>query len=144
MKSEPESFGIEHLKKQGTAPWEGVRNYQARNYMREMAVGDQVLFYHSNAMPSGIAGQAVVAALAHPDHTSWDPDSIYFDPASSPANPRWWMVDVSYVRTFKRFLPLPELHNIPELADMVLLQRSRLSVQPVQPEHFALILRLAN
>lgn len=144
MKTEPESFGITTLKKQRTAPWDGVRNYQARNFMRAMAVGDRVLFYHSNAKPIGVAGLAEVARTAYPDHTSWDSTSKYFDAASTPENPRWSMVDVRFVAEFPRVLTLDELKHIPELSGMVLLQRSRLSVQPVEPQHYALIVKLAG
>lgn len=144
MKSEPDVFGIDTLKQKRTAPWDGVRNYQARNFMREMQVGDRVLFYHSNAKPSGVAGLAEIARTAYPDHTSWDPASDYFDAASTPQKPRWDMVDVRYVRTFKRFLSLDDIRSVPELADMLLFSRSRLSVQPVQRTHFDLIVRLAD
>lgn len=144
MKSEPDVFGIDTLKRKRVAPWDGVRNYQARNYMREMKVGDRVLFYHSNAKPSGIAGLAEVARTAYPDHTSWDPQSDYFDAGSTPEKPRWDMVDVKYVSTFKRLLSLDELRGIAELSDMLLFSRSRLSVQPVGKEHYDFIVRLAN
>lgn len=144
MKTEPDTFGIDTLKEKKVAPWDGVRNYQARNFMREMQVGDRVLFYHSNAKPSGIAGLAVVARTAYPDHTSWDPESQYFDAASTPEKPRWHMVDVKYVSTFKRLLSLEALRTIPELSGMVLFTRSRLSVQPVEPHHYEFIVRLAN
>jgi predicted RNA-binding protein with PUA-like domain len=144
MKSEPDVFGIDTLKKQRVAPWDGVRNYQARNFMRAMAVGDRVLFYHSNADPIGVAGLAEVARTAYPDHTSWNAKSKYFDAASTPEKPRWDMVDVRWLRTFPRVLPLDELRCIPELSDMLLFQRSRLSVQPVEPRHYAVILKLAD
>lgn len=144
MKTEPDTFGIDTLREKKVAPWDGVRNYQARNFMREMQVGDRVLFYHSNAKPSGIAGLAVVARTAYPDHTSWDPESQYFDAASTPEKPRWHMVDVKYVSTFKRLLSLEALRTIPELSGMVLFTRSRLSVQPVEPHHYEFIVRLAN
>ena len=144
MKSEPDAFGIETLKKQGVAPWDGVRNYQARNFMRAMAVGDRVLFYHSNAKPTGVAGLAEVARSAYPDSTSWDSRSKYFDPASTPEAPRWSMVDVRYVATFPRVLALDELRKVPELSGMLLFSRSRLSVQPVEPQHYAVIVALAR
>ena len=144
MKSEPDAFGIATLKKQRVAPWDGVRNYQARNFMRAMAVDDRVLFYHSNAKPSGVAGLAVVARAAYPDHTSWDSNSKYFDAASTPEKPRWSMVDVRFVAAFPRVLALDELRTIPELSGMVLFQRSRLSVQPVEAQHYALIVQLAE
>ncbi len=143
MKSEPDVFGIDHLRAVGVEHWDGVRNYQARNLMRdEMQVGDPVLFYHSNAKPPGVAGLAEVASESYPDHTSWDPQSKYFDPKSSPDNPRWFMVDVRYVETFARFVPLDELRTYRQLEKMVLLNRSRLSVQPVSKKEFDFIVRL--
>ncbi len=144
MKTEPDVFGIHTLKQKKVAPWDGVRNYQARNFMRDMAVGDRVLFYHSNAKPSGVAGLAVIACTAYPDHTSWDPESDHFDPGSTPKKPRWDMVDVQYVSTFKRLLSLEELRAIPELSGMLLFARSRLSVQPVEPHHYEVIVKLAD
>jgi len=144
MKSEPDSFGIEHLKKQGTGPWDGVRNFSARNFMRAMKLGDQVLFYHSSAKPSGAAGLAEVVREAYHDHTSWDPKNHHFDPKSTPERPLWSMVDVRYVGTFKHFLPLEELKKIPELSGMVLFNRGRLSVQPVEEKHFKLIVKLGQ
>ena len=144
MKTEPDAFGIHTLKQKKVAPWDGVRNYQARNFMRDMAAGDRVLFYHSNAKPSGVAGLAVVARTAYPDHTSWDPESDHFDPGSTPKKPRWDMVDVQYVSTFTRLLSLEELRTIPELTGMLLCARSRLSVQPVEPHHYEFIVHLAD
>lgn len=144
MKTEPDAFGIATLKKQRVAPWDGVRNYQARNFMRAMAVGDRVLFYHSNAKPTGVAGLAEVARAAYPDHTSWDSKSKYFDAASTPEKPRWSMVDVRFVAEFPRVVTLDEIKHIPELSDMILVQRSRLSVQPVEPQHYELIVKLAE
>lgn len=145
MKSEPDVFGIEHLRRKGTEHWDGVRSYQARNLMRdEMRVGDPVLFYHSNAKPPGVAGLAEVASEPYPDHTSWDPKSKYFDPKSTPESPRWFMVDIRYVDTFPRFVSLDELRTHLQLEDMVLLNRSRLSVQPVAKNQFDFIVRLAR
>jgi predicted RNA-binding protein with PUA-like domain len=144
MKTEPETFSIADLARKQVAPWDGVRNYQARNFMREMKLGDRVFIYHSNANPSGIAGLAEVARIAYPDHTAWDPKSDHFDAASTPEKPRWSMVDVRYRATFARFLPLDELRAIPELAGMVLFQRSRLSVQPIADEHARFILALST
>lgn len=145
MKSEPDVFSIEDLRRAGVEHWDGVRNYQARNLMREhMAPGDPVLFYHSSLKPPGVAGLAEVASRAYPDHTSWDPGSKYFDPASTPEAPRWFMVDVRWVETFPRLVTLDELRARPELEGMVLLARSRLSVQPVTPEQFDCIVRLAR
>jgi predicted RNA-binding protein with PUA-like domain len=143
MKSEPETFGIAELERMGTSPWDGVRNYTSRNFMRAMAPGDRVLFYHSNASPSGIAGLAEVARTAYADHTSWDPASPYFDAKSSPANPRWSMVDVRFIRAFPRLLALDELRRVPELTGMLLFHNTRLSVTPVATPCMDIILRLA-
>ncbi|MEK7412051.1 MAG: EVE domain-containing protein [Planctomycetota bacterium] len=144
MKSEPECFSIDHLRRKRTAPWDGVRNYQARNYMRAMQVGDSCIFYHSNAKPSGAAGVCVVARKAYPDHTAWDPTNEHYDPADGPKVQRWSMVDVRYKHTFGRFLPLEMLRDDRELAGMVLFSRGRLSVQPVSDEHFAHIVALGG
>jgi predicted RNA-binding protein with PUA-like domain len=145
MKSEPGAFSIEDLRRVGVEHWDGVRNYQARNLMRDqMTVGDRVLFYHSSVDPPGVAGLAEVASAAYPDHTSWDPESPSFDPASTPAVPRWFMVDVRWVETFPRLVTLDELRARAELEGMVLLTRSRLSVQPVTPEQFTFIVALAH
>jgi predicted RNA-binding protein with PUA-like domain len=144
MKSEPDVFAITDLKRMRTSTWDGVRNYQARNHMQAMAVGDRVLFYHSNAKPSGVAGLAEVSRLAMPDHTAWDAHSEYFDPKSTPEAPRWWMVEVRFVAAFPQTLALDRLRTIPELADMELFRRSRLSVQAVEPHHYALIIRLGQ
>src|ERR1043165_6589309 len=144
MKTEPDVFSIETLRQKQVAPWDGVRNYQARNHMRSMQVGDKVLFYHSSAEPSGVAGLAEVARTAYPDHTSWDPKSDYFDAKSTPQKPLWDMVDVRWVKTFKNFLPLGDLRQVAALSDMILFQRSRLSVQPVEKKHYDLLVRLGN
>lgn len=144
MKSEPETFGIDDLRNKKVAPWDGVRNYQARNHMRAMKIGDRVLFYHSNAKPSGVAGLATVAKAAYPDHTSWDPKNPHFDPASTPGKPRWDMVDVRYEKTFERFLSLEDLRAVPELGGMLLFTHSRLSVQPVAEKHFRIIAALGD
>jgi predicted RNA-binding protein with PUA-like domain len=144
MKSEPSCYSIDDLRRQRVGHWDGVRNYQARNFMRSMRVGDAVLFYHSNAEPSGVAGLAEVCREAYPDHTAWDPASEHPDPASTPGNPRWYMVDVRHVATFARLIALDELRRIPELSGMVLFQCSRLSVQPVSAEHYAVIARLGG
>jgi predicted RNA-binding protein with PUA-like domain len=144
MKSEPDAFSLADLKRKGTTSWDGVRNYQARNFMRAMQVGDRVLFYHSNAKPSGLVGLAEVCRLAYPDHTQFDPTSDYYDPAATKDAPRWWMVDVRFVRAFPRVLALDELRAVPDLADMLLFSRSRLSVQPVEDRHVAVILGMAG
>jgi predicted RNA-binding protein with PUA-like domain len=139
MKTEPDVFSIRDLRRMRVSPWDGVRNYQARNFMRAMAVGDLVVIYHSNAEPSGIAGLAEVARTAYPDHTAWDAASPYHDPKDGPAIARWSMVDVRFVAEAKRFLPLDQLRAEPQLADMLLFSLSRLSVQPVEDRHLAWI-----
>lgn len=136
MKSEPDVFSIDHLKKKGRAPWDGVRNFQARNFMREMKVGDPVLFYHSSCEPLGVAGLARVAREAYPDFTAWDKKSPYHDPRSTPEKPLWTMVDVEFVEKFPRFVPLDALRSNPALQNMVVLKRGRLSVQPVEEADF--------
>ena len=146
MKSEPDVFGIDDLaaRKQQTEPWDGVRNYQARNMMRdEMKIGDKLFFYHSNCKPPGIVGIAKIVREAYPDPTAFDPDSKYYDPKSDPDNPRWLMVDVQFVRKFKRTIGLPELKQQPALAEMRLLQKgNRLSIMPVNKAEWDYILRL--
>lgn len=133
MKSEPDAFSIDDLKRQGQSPWDGVRNYQARNFMQNMQVDDLVFFYHSSCKPAGIAGIAKVVREAYPDHTSWDPTSHYHDPKSSPENPRWFMVDIELVEKWPYILPLSALKNDPALNDMALTKKgNRLSVMPVK------------
>lgn len=144
MKSEPDVYSIGDLERDGSTCWEGVRNYQARNLMREMKVGDRVLFYHSNANPPGVAGVARVARAAYPDHYSWEPGHRYFDPKSTPDDPRWWMVDIEYVDTLPRLVSLHELKEEPGLEDMVVTRRSRLSVQPVKPEEYEIVVRMGR
>jgi len=147
MKTEPGCFSIEDLAKapNRTEPWDGVRNFQARNFMRDdMELGDKVLFYHSVTNP-GIVGLAEVAREGYPDHTSWDPENGHFDPRSTPERPLWYMVDVRLVEIWPRPLPLALLRGVPELAGMELLRKgSRLSVQPVRPEEFDKIMALAH
>ena len=146
LKSEPDVFSIDDLAAAKTEPWNGVRNYQARNFLRDgMGKGDNVLFYHSSCAVPGIAGMAKVASMAYPDPTQFDPESEYFDPRSDRANPRWWLVDVSFVRKLRRIIPLVELKTRPELADMPLLRRgNRLSVLPVQAAEWDAILAMEN
>lgn len=138
MKTEPDVFSIADLRKRQRSPWDGVRNYTARNFMKDdMREGDLVLFYHSNATPPGIAGVARVCSKTYPDPTQFDKKSEYYDPKSSPEAPRWWLIDVEYVEEFPTYLPLPTLRVTPELDGMVLLRKGmRLSVQPVEKEHF--------
>lgn len=146
MKSEPDVFSIHDLARKKSEPWDGVRNYQARNFMRDgMQVGDLILFYHSNAEPPGVAGVARVAGAARPDPTAFDARSKYFDASSKTENPRWWLVDVEYVETFKHLISLSALREQEGLQDMVLLRPgNRLSVMPVHPEEFKRIVKLGR
>jgi predicted RNA-binding protein with PUA-like domain len=148
LKSEPDVFSIDDLvkAKRQTTHWDGVRNYQARNTLRDdMKIGDQVLFYHSNANPPGIAGIAEVVREGYPDFTAWDETDDHFDPKSDPQKPTWMMVDIKFVKKFEKELSLPELREMPALADMVLLRKgSRLSVQPVTAAEFEAILNAAE
>ncbi len=147
MKSEPDVFSIDDLKARGAkgAHWDGVRNYQARNFMRDMNKGDEVLFYHSNCAEPGVVGVMKVIREAYPDHTAFDPEDPHFDPKSDPDRPRWHMVDVRYVRRFGRTLGLAEMRDIRALADMLVLRRgNRLSVTPVTAKEWTAILRAAD
>ena len=147
IKSEPDVFSVRDLAKarHKTTCWEGVRNYQARNFLRDMKRGDRALFYHSNATPSAVAGIVEVVREAYPDPTAWDPHSDYHDPKASSQNPIWSMVDVRLVEIFPRELPLEELRAVKALTGMELLRRgSRLSVQPVTPAQFRTITALAG
>ena len=144
MKSEPDAFSIDDLKRKKQEAWDGVRNYQARNYMRDgMRVGDKVFFYHSNCAEPGIVGIATVATDAYPDPSQFDPKSKYFDPGSTRDNPRWLLVDVKFAKKLKRAITLKELQTDPALDGMVLVRKgSRLSVQPVDAGHWEHILGL--
>jgi predicted RNA-binding protein with PUA-like domain len=148
MKSEPDVFSIDDLKARGAAgePWDGVRNYQARNMLRDaMRIGDQIFFYHSNCAAPGIVGIAEVASGAYPDATAFDPEAKYFDPQSDPENPRWFLVEVRYVRHLRRAISLAELREHAEgpLAQFPLVRRgNRLSVMPVSDQQWAFILGL--
>jgi predicted RNA-binding protein with PUA-like domain len=147
IKSEPDVFSIHDLAKakKKTTHWEGVRNYQARNFLREMKKGDLALFYHSNAEPSAVAGVVEVVREAYPDASAWDPRSEYHDPKASAENPVWSMVDVKLIEIFPREVPLDELRGVKSLAGMELLRRgSRLSVHPVTPAEFRTIQSLAS
>jgi len=148
LKTEPESFSIEDLAKspKQTTCWDGVRNYQARNYLRdEMSVGDRVLFYHSSTAQPAIVGTATVVRTAYPDPTAWDPNDSHYDPGSTRESPRWFMVDIRLERIFKEALALEKLRGIAALKDMELLRKgSRLSVQPVRKAEFDAILKLAK
>jgi predicted RNA-binding protein with PUA-like domain len=142
MKSEPDVFSIDDLKKKGVEPWNGVRNYQARNFMREMRLGDKILFYHSNADEIGVVGVMEVSQAAYPDPTQFDKKSEYFDPKSKKEDPRWSLVDVKFVEKFPRVITLEEMKNNPALEGLLLLRKgSRLSVIPVDEKHFKIILK---
>lgn len=147
LKTEPGCFSIHDLEKLPgkITPWDGVRNYQARNFMRDdMRPGDLAFFYHSVTDP-GIVGLVEIAAPARPDPTQWDMENEHFDPASPAETPRWYLVDVRLKEVFRNALPLALLRRQPELADMELLRRgSRLSVQPVSAEHFDAVMRLTR
>lgn len=146
MKSEPTVYSIDDLKRDGVTCWEGVRNFQARNFMRdEMKVGDQVLFYHSNASPAGVAGIARIARTGYPDKAAFDPKSKYFDERSTPQKPLWLMVDVEFVSKFKQILSLEQIKEDTLLEGIMVAKRGmRLSIQPVSPQHFARISQLAG
>jgi len=147
MKSEPSAFSVQDLRKtrDQTTSWDGVRNFQARNFMRAMKRGDRVLFYQSNADPPAVAGLAEVVKEAYPDDTAFDPKDIHYDPRSTPARPLWDMVDIKLVRIFPAPIPLDRLRKEPALKRMELLRKgSRLSVQPVRPEEWAVVLKLAG
>jgi predicted RNA-binding protein with PUA-like domain len=145
FKTEPEAFSIDDLQRVGREEWSGVRSFQARNIMREMKLGDLGFFYHSSVQPPGIVGICEVVAEAHPDSTQFDRKSEYWDPSSGRANPKWWCVDVGFVRKLPRLIPLEELRTIAALAYMPLLRRGqRLSVQPVTEQEWDLILTLVD
>jgi predicted RNA-binding protein with PUA-like domain len=148
VKTEPDVFSFDDLlsAKDRTTHWDGVRNYQARNTLRdEMKLGDLVLVYHSNAEPPGAVGVAQVVREGYPDHTQFDPADGHFDPEADPASPRWYMVDLQAVAPLARLVPLPELRDAKGLQKMVLLQKgSRLSVQPVAKEEFELVVRMGG
>jgi predicted RNA-binding protein with PUA-like domain len=144
FKTEPDAFSIDDLERVGREEWSGVRSFQARNLMREMKAGDLGFFYHSSIQPPGIAGICEVVAEAHPDSTQFDKKSEYYDRTSKRDDPKWWCVDVQFVRKLPRFIPIDELRAVPDLAFMPLLRRGqRLSVQPVSPQEWELILTMA-
>jgi predicted RNA-binding protein with PUA-like domain len=148
MKSEPETFGIDDLtsRPEQTEPWDGVRNYQARNMMRDqMKIGDQALFYHSNCAVPGVVAIVEIVREGYPDHTAFDPESNYHDPKSDPDKPRWFMVDVRYIRHLERPVSLAEMRTMEELDGLPLLRRgNRLSVMPVEERHWQAILERAS
>jgi predicted RNA-binding protein with PUA-like domain len=144
MKSEPDAFSIDDLARRKRAPWDGVRNFTARNNMDAMRLGDLVLFYHSSCTPPGAAGLAKVCRLAYPDPTAFDPKSEYYDERSKPDAPRWRMVDVEFVAKFPRFVTLEAMRGEPELADMVVLRPGRLSVQPLSVAQLVHVVHMAG
>jgi predicted RNA-binding protein with PUA-like domain len=141
MKSEPEVYSIDDLRRDEKTEWEGVRNYQARNFMlKDMKLGDIVLFYHSNSNPSGIAGLGVISRLAAPDKTSWDKKSKYFDEKSSSQSPRWFCVEVEFKCKFRNIISLDDLRANPQLKKMEVLKKGqRLSIMPVRAEEYKII-----
>jgi predicted RNA-binding protein with PUA-like domain len=144
LKSEPDVFGYADLVKKRREGWDGVRNFQARNFLRAMQVGDRAIFYHSNADPPGAAGICRIVKTAEPDPTQFDPTSHYYDPASKPDDPRWDLVTVAPVRKL-RFIPLDELRSMPELVDCRLIARgNRLSVMPLTEAEFDAIVRRSD
>lgn len=144
MKSEADVYSIDDLERDGRTLWDGVRNYQARNNMQEMSVGDRVLYYHSRQNPSAVVGVAEVVREAYPDPTQFDPDSKYFDEKSDEEDPRWWLVDITFVRKLDRPVSLHEIKDRSSLSDMVLVNNSRLSVQPVKKSAYDEVLKLAT
>ena len=142
MKSEPDTYSIDDLQSFGVDHWDGIRNYQVRNFFRDkMKVGDKAFFYHSNCKEPGIVGTMEIASKAYPDHTAFDPSEKYFDRKSDPENPRWLMVDVRYLRHLDRMITLSELRQQKKIADMKLLQRgNRLSVLPLSKKEWQYIL----
>ena len=148
VKSEPDAFSIDDLakSKKKTTHWDGVRNYQARNFMRdEMEKGDGVLYYHSNTDPTAVVGYCEVVKEGYPDHTQFDPDDKHFDPKADPAKPTWMMVDIKLVKKFKNPVPLAEIKENPKLQKMRLVQRgNRLSVMPVEKKEWDEILKMGS
>ena len=145
MKTEPDVYSIDDLERDGTEPWEGVRNYQARNFMREMAEGDLAIFYHSNAKPPGAAGVCRVSREAYPDDTQFDKKSKYHDPKSTKEDPRWSLVEVEFVEKFAEPISLQALKDDPAFEGMLVTQKgSRLSVQPVEKKHVKRVLKMAG
>ena len=146
MKSEPETYSIDDLKRNKIDHWDGVRNYQARNFMRdEMKKGDGVLFYHSNCAIPAVVGRAEVWQEGYPDHTAFDPKSRYFDPKSSPDKPRWVMVDIKFRKKFVHPVSLEMMKSKKELKEMKVVQKgNRLSISPVTPSEFQYILKMAD
>ena len=143
MKSEPDEFSIDDLNRVGVEPWTGIRNYQARNFMRDsMLVGDEILFYHSSCKVPAVVGIAKVASKPYADFSAFDPESKYFDPKSSPDNPRWQMVDIGFVSKLAQPVTLSRIKACPALSTMALVNRSRLSIQPVTEQEWQQVLAM--
>lgn len=145
MKSEPDAYSIDDLERDGVEPWDGIRNYEARNFMRdEMTIGDRALFYHSNVKPPVIVGQMEVCSEPYPDPTQFDPESKYFDEKSSESEPRWELIDVRYLETFPKPVTRDRLKEDEQLSEMMLFKRNRLSITRVTREEFERVLALAG
>ena len=147
MKSNPTFFGIDDLQRLGTERWDGVRNYRARNFMRDdMQVGDKVFFYHSSAKPSGVAGIMTISKAGYPDPSQFHPEHRHYDPIATEDQPRWYMVDVTFEQAFTDVLPLSALKFLPALEDSLLLKKGceQLTVIPLTPKHWYAILGMAE
>ena len=145
FKSEPSAYSFDDLVADGVAEWDGIRNYQARNLLRdEVREGDGVLFYHSNAKPMAVVGTATVVRSGYPDNTAWDPDSEHPDPKSTPEKPLWFMVDIKAEQRFAHPVTMEQLRRAPGLEQMTLLRQGRLSVQPVTAEEWESVLAMGS
>ncbi|WP_414039722.1 EVE domain-containing protein [Acidithiobacillus sp. M4-SHS-6] len=145
MKTEPEAFSLEDLQARGQEPWDGIRNYQARNFIRSMELGDGIFIYHSRIAVPGIVGVAAVASTARPDPTQFDPQSHYYDPDSSLLHPRWDLVDVAFRRSFSQSISLERLRHMPEFAESPLVRKgNRLSILPITESQWQHVLQLAD
>lgn len=145
LKSEPGSYSIDDLERDRRTHWDGIRNFQARNLLRdEIQEGDGILVYHSSADPPGVAGLAKVVRAGYPDPSALDPKSHYHDPKASADDPRWYMIDIEFVERFPELVPLATLKETPGLEDMVVTKRSRLSVQPVKDGEYEIVVRLGR
>ena len=144
MKNEPQAFSIDDLERVDVEPWDGIRNYQVRNFIRDqMSVGDQAFFYHSSCKIPGIVGTMRIVSEAYPDHTAFDPDEHYYDPKSNPEKPTWLMVDVKFDSKLNELIPLQQLRQYAELSDMRILQKgNRLSITPLDKKHWDFIHQL--
>ncbi|MEL5849602.1 MAG: EVE domain-containing protein [Candidatus Igneacidithiobacillus chanchocoensis] len=145
MKTEPEAFSLDDLEQRGQEPWDGIRNYQARNFLRSMQVGDGVLFYHSRVPVPGVVGLAEVRSTAYPDPTQFDPQHKYYDPASRPEAPRWDLVDVGFRARFATVISLDELRQMPEFASSPLVRKgNRLSILPIDTAQWNAVMERAD